>query len=85
MYILFGLIMGTWVYVKLPLLPVVRLQPTFSAWKAVALLALSLGLVYGWDRRQAHEGEELLPESRRLRIRAPWSPEGPWEFPVNGR
>lgn len=73
--ILLGLLGGTWVWAKAPLFPVARVQPTFSGWLAVGLLAMMLALLYGWERRQAEVGEELPSEKQDARFREPWSPE----------
>lgn len=75
LYILLGMLVGTWVHVKIPLLTVVRVQTTFSGWAAAALLAVLLAVLYGWDRLQSRGGEELPPRRHVSRLRAPWSPE----------
>ncbi len=74
-YILLGLLAGTWLYQELPLWEETRLQPTFSGWKVVGLLLVALIALYGWDRLHATKGEELPAALHGSRWRAPWSPE----------
>jgi len=74
-YILAGLMVGTWAYQKLPLLSQTRLQPTFAGWTAVGLLFIALAALYAWERLRAPAGEELPAERRGGRLWAPWSPE----------
>lgn len=75
LYILAGMLAGTWLHPHLPHFSSAVQQPTFNAWAAVAMMALALVLISAWEWRQARVGEELPARPRLGLFRAPWPPE----------
>lgn len=73
LWIMLGMLVGTWAYLKLPLLPEAVVQPTFAGWWVVALLALAWVALGLWERLRAHAGEEIAT-THGFDLRRPWSP-----------
>lgn len=75
LWILGGVLVGTWTYVYTPGNPELGPMGSPPAWAPVAGLALLLGALRWWERRQQPLGEELPPERPGHSWRAPWPAE----------
>lgn len=75
LWILAGLLAGTWFYKWIPWSTPMVAYAELPRWLSPAAFLLGLIALILWERRQQYQGEELPPTRPRRSWRAPWTPE----------
>ena len=75
LWILAGLLAGTWLYRLLPWPGTVVEYAAIPRWLSPAALGLALIILLLWERSQRFQGEELPPTRSRRSWRSAWFPE----------